>query len=196
MANDGEGKIRTRGFNHVVLVCKNMAEAVHFYGDILGFRLVKTSEVHLDSPKWGGLQHFFFDVGNDNLLAFLWYPEAPNAQPGVSSAPVGGGLSAHGSMNHLAFDVAPEMLEVYRQRLLDNGIEVSPIVNHDDSPATVSPEVNETTYVRAIYFTGPDGVRLELAANVRRLRPDEAMIPANEMDSGPASREKKPEGVS
>lgn len=185
MADDGERRFNTRGINHLALVCKNMAETVRFYRDILGFPLVKTVEVASDAPRWGGMQHFFFDIGNDTLLAFLWYPDTPEAAPGVASAPRGGGLSAHGSMNHVALDVAPEMLEIYRRRLLQSGIEVSPIINHDDSRATVSPEVNETTYVRAIYFTGPDGVRLEMAAWVRELTPDDALIAANKKDSGP-----------
>lgn len=186
MSSDREHRFQTRGINHLALVCKNMARTVHFYRDILGFPLVKTVEVASGAPKWSGMQHFFFDVGNRTLLAFLWYPDTPTAEPGIASAPRGGGLSAHGSMNHVALDVAPEMLDAYRQRLLDNDIEVSPIINHDDSLATVSPEINETTYVRAIYFTDPDGIRLEMAAWVRELTPDDAKVAPNPDDSGPS----------
>lgn len=185
MSAGEQKKFQTRGINHLALVCKNMARTVHFYRDILGFPLIKTVEVAGDEPNWGGMQHFFFDIGNNTSLAFIWYHNTPEAVPGVASAPVGGGMSAHGSMNHVAFDVAPEMLEVYRQRLLDHAIKVSPIINHDDSRATVSPEVNETTYVRAIYFTDPDGVRLEMAAWVRALTPDDAKIAPIETDAGP-----------
>lgn len=185
MTNGEQTKIEPRGINHIAIMCKNMARTVHFYRDVLGFPLVKTIEVPRDVERVGGMQHFFFDTGGKAMLAFMWYPETPEAAPGIASAPIGGGFSAPGSMNHLAINVDEAMLESYRQKLLDHGIKVSPIVNHDDSRVSVSPEVNETTYVRSIYFTDPDGIRLELAAWVRELGPDEAAIPANEEDSRP-----------
>lgn len=167
-----------RGINHLALVCKNMARTVHFYQEVLGMPLIKT----LNLPNGKG-QHFFFDVGGGNSIAFFWFPSAPEAQAGVVQAVRGGGVSAHGSMNHLAIDVAPDKLEEYRQRLIDHGIEVSAIVSHDDSPRTVSPEVNETTFVRSIYFHDPDGIRLELAAWAREFTPGDAAEPASEADS-------------
>lgn len=188
MSDREQMKFQTQGINHLALVCRNMARTVHFYREILGFPLIKTLEISSDIQHWSaGMQHFFFDIGNDTSLAFFWFPNAPEATPGVSAAPVGGGISAHGSMNHVAFDVSPEMLEIYRQRLLDNDIEVSPIVNHDDSKTGVGKEMNETTYVRSIYFTGPDGERLEMAAWVRELTPEDAVLPASEVDSQPLS---------
>ena len=67
---------------------------------------------------------------------------APEPQPGVSSAggmPGRGNLaSAHGSMNHLAFDVPLDKFEEYRQRLIDEGVDVSDILDHDDSELTVA----------------------------------------------------------
>ena len=30
-------------------------------------------------------QHFFFDIGNGDTLAFFWFPNAPEAAPGVAS---------------------------------------------------------------------------------------------------------------
>src|SRR5215475_8688879 len=91
-----------RGINHLALVCKDMARTVDFYTNVLGMPLVKT----LDLPGGRG-QHFFFDIGNGDSLAFFWFPEAPEAQPGVASAanmPMHGPIrSAHGSMNHVAF---------------------------------------------------------------------------------------------
>ena len=66
-----------RGINHLALVCKDMARTVDFYSNVLGMPLVKT----IDLP--GGMgQHFFFDIGNGDCLAFFWFPNAPAAQPG------------------------------------------------------------------------------------------------------------------
>ena len=99
--------------------------------------LVKTIELP------GGMgQHFFFDMGNDDCLAFFWFAGAPAAQPGVSNPsdlPDRGDItSAHASMNHLAFDVPFERFEEYRQRLVDEGIEVSAMLDHDDSEYQVA----------------------------------------------------------
>ena len=54
-----------KGVNHLALVCKDMARTVEFYRDVLGMPLVKT----IDLPGGRG-QHFFFDMGNGDSLAF------------------------------------------------------------------------------------------------------------------------------
>ena len=66
------------GVNHLALVCRDMARTVEFYRDTLGMPLVKTIEL----PKDMG-QHFFFDIGNGDSLAFFWFKDAPSASPGV-----------------------------------------------------------------------------------------------------------------
>jgi catechol 2,3-dioxygenase-like lactoylglutathione lyase family enzyme len=162
-----------RGVNHLALVCSDMARTVDFYSNVLGMPLVKTIEL----PDGMG-QHFFFDIGNGDSLAFFWFPDAPAAAPGVASArhAVGLGpgkrddiLTAHASMNHVAFDVPPERVEEYRRKLRDKGIKVSAILNHDESPRGMSAEVTDTTFVRSIYFMDPDGIMLEFAAWTRDL---------------------------
>ena len=70
-----------QGINHLALVCRDMARTVAFYEGVLGMPLVKTVEL----PAGMG-QHFFFDMGNDDCLAFFWFADAPPAQPGVSNA--------------------------------------------------------------------------------------------------------------
>jgi catechol 2,3-dioxygenase-like lactoylglutathione lyase family enzyme len=163
-----------RGVNHLALVCEDMARTVDFYTNVLGMPLTKT----LDLPAGMG-QHFFFDIGNGDSLAFFWFPEAPDRSPGVASPAhnVGDGpiATAHGSMNHIAFDVAPEKMEEYRERLLAHGVEVTDIVNHDNSPFQMSETVTDDVFVRSMYFFDPDGVLLEFAAWTRDLRPDEAL---------------------
>jgi catechol 2,3-dioxygenase-like lactoylglutathione lyase family enzyme len=152
-----------RGVNHLALVCKDMAKTVAFYRDVLGMPLVKT----IDLP--GGMgQHFFFDIGNGDSLAFFWFPNAPEAAPGVSSPaylPTEGSMTtAHGSMNHIAFNVPAEKFDDYHARLQDKGIKVTPVLNHDDSEWQVSRDVHDKVFVRSVYFFDPDGVCLEFAA--------------------------------
>jgi catechol 2,3-dioxygenase-like lactoylglutathione lyase family enzyme len=151
-----------RGVNHLALVCKDMAKTVAFYRDVLGMPLTKT----IDLP--GGMgQHFFFDIGNGDSLAFFWFPDAPHAQPGVSSPRqlpgVGSIVTAHGSMNHIAFDVPPDKFDGYCERLKAKGVRLSPVLNHDNSPSQVSETVTDDVFVRSVYFFDPDGVCLEFA---------------------------------
>jgi len=167
-----------RGFNHVALVCSDMAETVDFYSNVLGLPLIKTLEIP------GGGQHFFFDVGNGDSLAFFWFPDAPEAAPGVATAeamPGTGRLaSAHGSMNHLALDVPAEKFDEYVQRLIDKGLELGPVLNHDDSEGTVAAELHDGVFVRSVYFWGPDRVLLELAAWTKTFGPEDVLdLPAN-----------------
>lgn len=151
-----------RGVNHIALVCKDMAETVRFYRDVLGMPLTKTIELP------GGMgQHFFFDIGNGDSLAFFWFRDAPPAQPGAAAPKalpgVGEIVTAHGSMNHLAFNVSAERFDVYVELLKRKGIEVSPVLNHDNSPMGVAASVTDDVFVRSVYFFDPDGVCLELA---------------------------------
>jgi catechol 2,3-dioxygenase-like lactoylglutathione lyase family enzyme len=151
------------GVNHLALVCKDMAETVQFYRDVLGMPLVKT----IDLPGGRG-QHFFFDIGNGDSLAFFWFPTAPDAAPGISAPanlPTRGSIaSAHGSMNHIAFNVPAEKFDEYYDRLKAKGVDVTRIFNHDDSPTQSSDTVTDSVFVRSVYFFDPDGVCLEFAA--------------------------------
>lgn len=160
-----------RGVNHIALVCSDMAATVAFYNGILGMPLTKT----INLPRGG--QHFFFDIGNGDSLAFFWFPTAPAAQPGVASAGalpgVGDIVSAHGSMNHLSFNVPLEQFEAYRHKLIERGVQVSMILDHDDSPSTVARQFHPGVFVRSFYFRDPDGVLLEFAAWTRAMGPDD-----------------------
>ncbi len=163
MANDNK-EFELNGVNHLALVCKDMARTVDFYSNVLGMPLTKT----IDLPGGGG-QHFFFDMGGGDQLAFFWFPDAPEAAPGIASPKPRDIKTAHASMNHLAFDVPLEKIEAYQERLVAKGIEVTPVVNHDDSPEQTSPEVTDTTFCRSIYFFDPDGILLEFCAWARPL---------------------------
>jgi catechol 2,3-dioxygenase-like lactoylglutathione lyase family enzyme len=166
------GSFELRGINHLALVSSDMARTVEFYEGVLGMPLVKTVELPV-----GMGQHFFFDCGGGDLLAFFWFPGAPEGVPGVSAPaarPDKGDLtSAIGSMNHVAFAVPAEQIEAYRQRLLDAGVECSEVANHDDSEWGISKEMHPGVFVRSIYFQDPDGILLEFAATTRAFTPDD-----------------------
>ena len=114
-------EFQLRGINHLALVCKDMKRTVDFYTEVLGMPLVKTIELP------GGMgQHFFFDIGNGDSLAFFWFPDAPQRAPGIASPAAAPGIgqeitTAHGSMNHVAFDVPEERFEEYHAKLVAEG---------------------------------------------------------------------------
>ena len=165
-------KFEYRGVHHLALVCSDMERTVDFYSNVLGMPLTKT----LDLPNGMG-QHFFFDCGAGDTLAFFWFPDAPEPQRGVSSPPVSTTeidlVSGIGSMNHLAFSAPLEKMQEYNGRLREKGIAVTDVVLHDDSFLTISPEPNETTWVHSQYFFDPDGICLEFAATPRELTADD-----------------------
>lgn len=150
------------GINHVALVCSDMERTIDFYSNILGMPLIKS----LDLP--GGMgQHFFFDAGNGDCVAFFWFADAPDGVPGISAPAAIPGIgeitSAVSTMNHLAFHVPSDKFDEYRQKLKAKGVRVGPILNHDESEMQVSATVHPGVYVRSFYFFDPDGITLEFA---------------------------------
>ncbi|NEO40918.1 MAG: VOC family protein [Moorea sp. SIOASIH] len=171
-----------QGINHIALVCKDVARTVDFYTKTLGFKLIKTIAL----PD--GSKRFFFDIGNGSALVFLWFPKAPDASPGIASVKpeaieamasvtpktltpktlkASDIATAHGSMNHLAFNVPLEKLQEYREKLLSKGVQVTPILHHADVPSGYAPELDDTTLLSSFYFFDPDGILLQVAATVR-----------------------------
>lgn len=184
MAKAANTRFEIRGVNHVALTCRDMKRTVEFYSGVLGMPLIKT----IDLPR-GMSQHFFFDIGNGNSLAFFWFPDAPPSQPGITHPAhmVGRGslVTAHASMNHLAFDVPEDKLDEYRRKLEAAGVACSPVVNHDESPSQVSRELSPSTFVRSLYFQDPDGITLEFAAWTREFNEQDVNCePAGASGSG------------
>lgn len=90
-----------------------------------------------ENRDYQGSTHFFFDIGNGNALAFFDFP-------GLDLGPYAEVL---GSMHHLAISVSPEKWAHLKQKLIDNEITID--FEHQTS----------------LYFSGPDGERLELLAD-------------------------------
>lgn len=167
-----EQTIQYGGLHHLALVCRDMERTVDFYTKVLGMKLKKG----FDLDRGFG-QHFFFDMGGGNELAFFWFRGAPPAVPGVASAahlvgrPEGSIVSAHGSMNHVAFSVAPDAIDAYRELLISRGVDCTPVVNHDDvltgEDARTATGITDKTWLRSFYFFDPDGIMLEFCATLK-----------------------------
>ncbi|MGV9867167.1 VOC family protein [Rhodococcus koreensis] len=154
------------GINHLALVCRDMVETIRFYEGVLDMPLVKT----IDLPDSG--QHFFFDIGNNNLLAFFWFPDNDVPRAGTAapaSLPGAGDFSSDvSSMNHVALTVPEEKFEHYRDLLIARGLNVSEIMNHDYSKWQMSRRNHENVWLRSMYFFDPNGVLLEFACLTKK----------------------------
>mmetsp|Transcript_4658 Transcript_4658/g.9819 ORF Transcript_4658/g.9819 Transcript_4658/m.9819 type:complete len:187 (-) Transcript_4658:331-891(-) len=154
---------------HVAWVSSDMARTIWFWSEGLGLRLTKTIAL----PDQG--QHFFMDGGNGASLAYFWFPHAPPGVAGVTTIDVanmstGNFATAHGSVNHVAWNVNPAKMREYRMRIMKLKVGfVSPILYHtDESPSGYGPKKNENTTWESFYFTGPDGEYMELTSQTKR----------------------------
>jgi len=121
------------GVHHLALICSDPETTIAFYDGLLGFPLVELFE-NRDYP---GSTHFFFDIGNRNMLAFFDFP-------GLGLEPVPEGL---GGVQHVAISVTPDQFEAAKRRLESGGVVyIGPDRGIDES----------------IYFKDPDGIQVEL----------------------------------
>lgn len=122
-----------RGVHHVALLSSDVERTVRFYHGVLEFPLIELFE----NRDYRGSNHFFFDIGNGNALAFFDFPDL--------------GLGAYaeviGGLHHLAISVEPAQWARLRAKLDAAGVEYK-----------LESEVS-------LYFRDPDGVRLELIAD-------------------------------
>jgi catechol 2,3-dioxygenase-like lactoylglutathione lyase family enzyme len=122
-----------RGVHHVALLSSNVEQTVRFYQGVLEFPLTEIFE----NRDYKGSNHFFFDIGHGNLLAFFDFP-------GLDLGPYAEVL---GGLHHLAISVEPEKWARLKGRLDDAGVEYL-----EESGTSV-------------YFKDPDGARVELIAD-------------------------------
>jgi glyoxylase I family protein len=97
-----------RGVHHLALICKDVEQTIQFYQGLLGFPLVELVE----NRDYAGSSHFFFDIGNRNLLGFFDFPghDHPDFTETI------------GGVQHLALSTSTEEFEAVRKRLDEAGI--------------------------------------------------------------------------
>lgn len=170
----GKPDFRFNGINHLALMSSDMDRTIRFYRDLLGMPLVKTIDFHNGRGK-----HYFFDAGGGDCVAFFEFTKAP---AGVDMKTHARMASTPGMMNHVAFDVSNEDIDRYRDRLVEMGIEVTEVVNHDDTEGGASADINDSTFVRSIYFRDPDGIQLEFAAWTRPFTVEDVKAEYRQLD--------------
>ena len=122
-----------RGVHHIALIARDVEETIRFYQNLLGFPLVELVE----NRDYAGSSHFFFDIGNGNLLGFFDFPGHEHPE---STETLGG-------VQHIAISVGDEEFNAARARLDEAGVEyVGPDRGVEDS----------------VYFRDPNGAPIEL----------------------------------
>jgi len=190
VSQDKISAFQYRGVNHVALVCRDMAETVDFYENVLEMPLIRSIGIGSHG------QHFFFDCGNGATIAFFWFPNPPPFAPGVASQPLDiakdGMMSAIASMNHLAIDIAPETFDAAVARLREKGVDCH-VINHSDGPTPAPNEPTDQTWIRSVYFTDPNGIKMEFAALTRPFLESDVLVePVNEAGQPSPRRRKTP----
>lgn len=119
--------------HHIALLASDVEQTIRFYQDVLGFPLTELFE----NRDYSNSTHFFFDIGNGNLLAFFDFP----------GLELGEYQEVLGSMHHIAISMTPERHAEARASLAKHGIEL------------------DFEHLTSLYFRGPDGERLELISD-------------------------------
>lgn len=140
----------TRGVHHLALCTDDMKKTVEFYTRILGMPLIHAMKVpaglgtgpgNRGNPPYERIRHYFFDMGNDSLIAFFEIPKGKEPKAN---------RNAIGAMQHCAFVVTAARFKEIESRLKAHKIPYN-------GPIPQLPGLN------GIYFFDPNGFRLEFA---------------------------------
>ncbi len=122
-----------RGVHHIALIARDVEQTIAFYQGLLEFPLTELFE----NRDYQGSTHFFFDIGNGNLLAFFDFP----------GLDLGAYAEVLGGLHHIAISIVPERWERLRAKFDATGLPY------------------EVMSGSSMYFHGPDGERLELISD-------------------------------
>jgi catechol 2,3-dioxygenase-like lactoylglutathione lyase family enzyme len=150
--------VNHKGFSHVALTTLDIEKTRRFYEDVMGFKPVVRDRIRIE--EGGTIDHVFFDVGRDQLIAFM----GPRKVPGVPSTydtGINKGLGVPAGFYHFAFEAGSlANLQDKRKALRAKGVDVTEVMDHGWSSS--------------IYFRDPNGVTLEYCCVTRDPREEDA----------------------
>ena len=137
----------TRGIDHLAFVTDDLRATLDFYTRVLRMPLVHVRRVPYErdrgQPPYENLRHYFFDMGNDSLLAFFEYPKGLPRQ----------NRDQPGGMQHVAFHLPRARFDEMVEHVRSCGVEV------------IGPVPLGSRFWSA-YFYDNNGIRLELATSL------------------------------
>ncbi|MFM9971032.1 MAG: VOC family protein [Burkholderiales bacterium] len=151
-----------RGVNHLALVTEDMKLTMDFYAEVLGIRLVHAMKVsdglgtgpeNRGNPPFERIRHYFFDMGNDDVLAFFEMPKGVKAQTD---------RDALGGMQHVSFTASHDGFIEVKRRLDARAIPYLGPIDIFGKRA------------QSMYFFDPNKIRLEVTWH--RSGPDDPTV--------------------
>ncbi len=164
--------IQFNGINHLAMATGDMDKTIRFWRDLLGMRLV----AGLGEP---GYRHYFFQISENDLIAFFEWPGVEPAIEKDHGEPVQGPFI----FDHVSFGVESEAeLWKLKDRLSAAGLWVSDVINHG--------------FIHSIYAFDPNGIPIEFSNNVEGIdvRQNPTMkdtFPSNVTKEGPEPHPEK-----
>ncbi|MBI3514280.1 MAG: VOC family protein [Proteobacteria bacterium] len=137
----------TRGIDHLAFVTDDLPATMDFYTRVLQMQLVHVRRVPYErdrgQPPYDNLRHYFFNMGNDTLLAFFEYPKGLERQ----------NRDLPGGMQHIAFHLPRARFDAMVEHVKSCGVPV------------IGPVPLGGRFWSA-YFYDNNGIRLELATSL------------------------------
>ncbi len=153
--------MKFKGINHLALVTGDMDKTIRFWRDLLGLRLVAA----LGRP---GYRHYFFQVSDDDMVAFFEWPGVVPIEGKDHGAPVAGPVV----FDHVSIGVdSEEDLWELKDRLAAAGFWVSEIVDHG--------------FIHSLYSFDPNEIPIEFSHVVEGI----------DMRRDPVMADRHPSGV-
>lgn len=139
---------RIEGLHHLAISTGDIKAQIEFCTDVLGMELVALYWMHGVPNTW----HGFLRLNDESSIAFVQNPKIASLPRtiGMSHAGNSGGVSAPGTMQHVALRVkGHDEIMAMRDRLRAKGVPVLGPLDHG--------------MCESIYFAGPENLCLELS---------------------------------
>jgi catechol 2,3-dioxygenase-like lactoylglutathione lyase family enzyme len=144
-------RVRLQNVDHLALNTTDMKQTIDFYTRVLELPLVHVTRTPPDleksrsagAPPYPSLRHYFFDMGEGGTVAFVEYPPATPK----------GDRDLDATMQHVAFNADRATFHRVCQRLDAHGV-----------PRTPPVYMGGRSY--SVYFFDPNGIRLEVSADL------------------------------
>ena len=130
------------GVNHLAMATGDMDTTIRFWRDLLGMRLV----AGLGQP---GYRHYFFQISDQDLIAFFEWPGVKPVPEKEHGRPVTGPFI----FDHVSFGLETEDdIWELKDRLQAAGFSVSDVIDHG--------------FIHSIYSYDPNGIPIEFSYHV------------------------------
>lgn len=135
--------VRFTGINHLALVTGDLDRTIRFWRDLLGMRLIAT----IGRP---GYRHYFFEISENDTIAFFEWPGVQPPPEKDHGAPVKGPIG----FDHVAIGVErQDDLWELKDRLDAAGFWVSEVVDHG--------------CIQSLYSFDPNNIPVEFCFSTR-----------------------------